>query len=267
MTRLMDASALPRYSAFVDRLRAAGLHLIVSVLVALPAAGLVFYVWYPAGLARILGGLELFLLVSGCDVVLGPLISLVIFNRLKPRRELVRDYAIVALVQLGALVYGLHVVSLSRPVFVAFTKDRLEVVTAIELDPSDRAQASSKVYQSLPLFGPIVVGTAMPLDPRERSEALFIALEGKDIHLRPKYYDEYRRFRADILAHLRPVELLAQERSSSAKSLIDVANDHKDGISNVGWLALRHRFGFGVALIDRTTAEPFLYLPIDPPDL
>ena len=49
-----------------------------------------------------IGGTELFLLVVGCDLALGPLISLVIYNSRKSRRKLVIDYTIVGVVQLAA---------------------------------------------------------------------------------------------------------------------------------------------------------------------
>jgi len=44
---------------------------------------------------------DVFLLMLGVDVVLGPLVTLVVFNTRKPRAELVRDLAVVVLVQLG----------------------------------------------------------------------------------------------------------------------------------------------------------------------
>ena len=70
------------------------------------AALLVFGIWYPYPYREISGGRELFLLVITVDVILGPLITLAVFNRKKPRSELRRDLAIVALLQLGALGYG-----------------------------------------------------------------------------------------------------------------------------------------------------------------
>ena len=61
----------------------------------------------------------------GCDLALGPLVSLVIYNSRKSRRELVFDYSVVAVVQIAAMVYGVYVVAESRPVYIAFLKDRL----------------------------------------------------------------------------------------------------------------------------------------------
>ena len=88
-----------------------------------------------------IGGTELFLLVVGCDLALGPLISLVIYNSRKSRRELITDYSIVGVVQIAALVYGVVILAGTRPVYVAFSKDRLEVVTARDIRDAELAAA------------------------------------------------------------------------------------------------------------------------------
>lgn len=59
---------------------------------------------------EISGGRELFLLLVAVDVVMGPLITLMIFNTGKPRRELQLDLIVVGVLQLAALAYGLSTV-------------------------------------------------------------------------------------------------------------------------------------------------------------
>ena len=66
-----------------DRLKASGIHLILSLVVAALSALLVFGIWYPYPYREISGGRELFLLVVTVDVILGPLITLAIFDRSK----------------------------------------------------------------------------------------------------------------------------------------------------------------------------------------
>jgi len=61
------------------------------------------------------------------DVILGPLITLTVFNRSKPRSELVRDLTVVGLIQLAALGYGLWTVFVARPVHLVFEYDRFRV--------------------------------------------------------------------------------------------------------------------------------------------
>lgn len=115
------------------RLRAAAIHLGISALVAAAAAWLVFAVWYPYPYREISGGRELFTLIVVVDVILGPLMTLIIFNRTKPRTELVRDLAVVALIQLAGLGYGLWSVYAARPVHMVFEFDRFRAVHAVDV--------------------------------------------------------------------------------------------------------------------------------------
>ncbi len=116
-----------------DRLRASGIHLGLSLVIALAAALLVFGIWYPYPYREISGGRELFLLVVTVDVILGPLITLAVFNRAKPWTELRRDLVIVVLIQLAALAYGLWTVSVARPVHMVFEIDRFRVVHGVDI--------------------------------------------------------------------------------------------------------------------------------------
>ena len=74
------------------RLRASAIHLAISLSIATLAAWLVFGWWYPYPYRERSGGRELFTLVVAVDVVLGPLITLVIFNTTKTRRHLLMDF-------------------------------------------------------------------------------------------------------------------------------------------------------------------------------
>jgi hypothetical protein len=109
---------------------AAGIHLLCSLLIAALAGGLVFGLWYPFPYRELSGGRELFLLIIAVDVVCGPLLTLVLFNPTKPRGELWRDLGLVALIQLGALGYGLWTVWQARPLFLVQEVDRFKVVAA-----------------------------------------------------------------------------------------------------------------------------------------
>ena len=67
-------------------------HGFLTLIVALLTAFLVYRLWYPAPFAQLTGGTDLFLLVLGVEAVLGPVMSLVIFNPVKVRKEMVRRH-------------------------------------------------------------------------------------------------------------------------------------------------------------------------------
>lgn len=246
------------------RLRAMGIHFLITLLVAAVAAALVFGLWFPPPFARMLGGLELFLLVVVCDLVLGPLISLVIYNRKKPNSELLRDYLIVGLIQLAALLYGMHAVASTRPVFLVFAIDRLEVVSAGELDADDLRKGTEAKWQQPAWTGPVLARAERPSDSQERSDLLFSALAGKDIQHFPRYYREYGAAKADILARAGALPEL-QQQHPQARAELDAAVA-RSGLaeSQLRWLPARHAKGFWTVLIDADSALPVAWLELDP---
>ncbi len=104
----------------ISALHAALVHFLGSVLVAGLSAGLVFGLWYPAPYGALAGGLFLWGLMATVDVVCGPLLTLVVFDQRKPRRELKRDISFIVLFQLAALSYGLYSVAQARPIYLAY---------------------------------------------------------------------------------------------------------------------------------------------------
>ena len=117
--------------------RAAFFHLIISLLVGALAAAAVFGFWFPYPYQELAGGQHLFLIMVGVDVVCGPLLTAMLFSPTKSRRELTLDLSLIALVQLAALIYGVHSISEARPVVLAFETDRMVSVAARQIDLAD----------------------------------------------------------------------------------------------------------------------------------
>jgi hypothetical protein len=244
------------------KLFAFGVHFLITLLLAALAAALIFLIWFPNPFQTMMGGDKLFLLIVGCDLALGPLISLVIYNSKKPRKELIFDYVVVGVVQLAALAYGVYVMSGSRPIYVAHVKDRLEVVTAADIEETELQAAKNPEYRSRPIWGPKFVGTLVP--PEEEQDALFTALAGKDVSVRPRFFVDYPSMRAEILRNAKPLTLL-EERHASAKPAVAAAQAEL-GIpeERLRWLPIKLKRAFWTVLIDSETGYPVKYLEIDP---
>jgi len=247
-----------------ERFIAAAIHLLVTLLVAGVAAAIIFLVWFPGALAEMVGGTKLFLLITWVDVTLGPLISLVIYSSAKPRRELIKDYTIVGLVQLAALGYGVFTLSVSRPVYVTFVQDRLEVVSAIEFEEADLAAAVDPQYRTLSWTGPRLAAVQIPTDVKERNEIVAAGVAGKDVQLMPKYYHAYDTARDKILTLAQPLSTLSEKKSVDQGLVAKVVAATGKPSDQLRWLLVHHRFGFAIALIDPQTALPLDYVVMDP---
>ncbi|UUA72396.1 TfpX/TfpZ family type IV pilin accessory protein [Cellvibrio sp. QJXJ] len=246
---------------WVAKCVAAAKHSLVTLVCAIVTYILVFYVWYPDVFARLMPGTKLFLLVLCVEVVLGPCISLVIFNPAKSRRELVVDYLVVGSIQLGALVYGVLSVVDSRPVYVVFVKDRLEIVSAAELDKSDLLEASSQQFSEIPWSGLRFICVREPRDTAEKERLLFDEIpSGKDVQHLPRFYRECDKNelsqRAFAISKLKSIA--AMRDMDAVSSELMKLDDNKI------WLPIMGKMGVWVAIFDRLSSAPIRYIQFDP---
>lgn len=182
-----------------QRLRAAfkasSIHFLGSLIVAALSGVLVFLVWYPNPYQELAGGRELFLIVMAVDVVCGPLLTAILFDRRKPRAELWRDLGMVVLIQVAALGYGLDTVWRARPLFLVMEKDRFQVVAAPDLQDKSASDELARLSSALKpgfLTGPVTVAIREPLSSKERNSVMFEAIQGgRDYAMRPSFYLPY----------------------------------------------------------------------------
>src|SRR5512137_2835497 len=119
----------------LNRWKAASIHFGISVVIATALFAAMLLVWYPHPYFHAAGGQKLLLLLIGVDVVIGPLLTLIVFD---PRKKnLKMDLAVIVALQLAALVYGATIMFNARPVFVAFAGDRFELVEANAIAAAD----------------------------------------------------------------------------------------------------------------------------------
>ena len=244
------------------RLKAAGIHLAISLAIAALAALLVFFVWYPYPYREISGGRELFLLVVLVDVVMGPLMTLAVFNQAKPRKLLRLDLAVIGLLQLAALVYGLWTVAVARPVHLVYEIDRFRVVHVVDVEPSLLKQASPSLQQ-LPLIGPTLLSVREFKDAKESFDATMGALQGFPVGARPDLWQSYEIAKPQIIAAAKPVAELKKHFPTRVND-IDAAMKAVPASTPVGYIPLVSRTTFWTVLVDLNTAEVLGFVPLDP---
>jgi len=189
------------------RLRAFAVHLSASVIVALFTVALVFFLWYPAPLQKAIGVTHIFLLILAIDVILGPLMTLVIYKT--DKRKMAFDLTVIILLQLGAYFYGIHTVAAGRPAWLVFEVDRFTVVRPVDVQTIPRD--TPERYRAFPLTGPEWVAGRVPTDPQARADLLFSALkDGIDLAQRPDLYVPLVEENENLRANAQPLEELAE---------------------------------------------------------
>jgi hypothetical protein len=246
-----------------ERLKASGIHLGISVCIATAAALLVFALWYPYPYREVSGGRELFLLVMTVDVILGPLITLAIFNRAKPVRELAIDLTVVGLIQLAALGYGLWTVAVARPVHLVFEVDRLRVVHAIDI-PQELFSRAPAGVDIEPWSGPTPLAVRPFRNADENLSATMEALGGVQLASRPDLWQPWETARPRILAAAKPVESLKRRMPAQAGVIDAALKKAGRDPSTTLYLPMVSRKFFWTALIDPQTAAVVGFAPLDP---
>lgn len=192
--------------ASLNRYQAALIHLGLSAAIATATFVVIYFLWFPGALFAAAGGLKLFFLIAGVDVCLGPLLTLTVF--VPGKKGLEFDLAVIAMLQVAGLTYGVYMLSQARPVYVAFVRDRFELARANHIAPEELEKARANGYGRLPLTGPRVVGTRLPTDPDEQFRIANSGLAGIDLQGYPQYFVPYEQVRAEVLKHAQPLSRL-----------------------------------------------------------
>ncbi len=193
----------------MSRFKAAGIHLLLSIVVALVMLVLVFKVWYPGGYYQLLGVGSIYLMLMGVDVCLGPLLTFVVYKAGK--KSLRFDLTAIALVQLSALLYGSYVVFNARPVFNVFEDDVFKVVLAPEIEAKNLALAKKAEWQTLPIGRPKLVAAVAPTTQEDKNAMTFL-----DWSFFPKLYVDYESRKQEAFKHAKPLADLRKLSKPSA---------------------------------------------------
>lgn len=206
----MKFNKLRYQSAF----KAMGWHFAGSLLVAFIVAALVFGVWFPYPYRQLAGGTELFFLIMGVDIVCGPLLTLVLFNPAKSKRELFFDLSLVVVLQLAALAYGIWTVHQARPLYLVHEVDRFKVIALADLDVAELAKLPETLQPQL-FKGPQTTGLR-DASKEEREKVMFESVQGgHDFGERPGFYALYDATQAaKTYAKAKPLENFAKKHPS-----------------------------------------------------
>jgi len=199
------------------RLAAAGLHLLMSALVISLSLSVIYFVWYPKPFYIIHSVFDAVKIVLLVDLVLGPLLTLVVFNRQKPRKVLMRDMSIILIIQISALSWGMHVTYKMRPVYFVFQGDTFFPVVKEEInsDDSNDAVARPAIWQS-----PKTVYIE-PLDKKIAIQRIKDFAKGKKIEselyqtekYKPLSLQEDSEYRREVTRQAMPYSILLESKT------------------------------------------------------
>ena len=118
----------------------ASYHLLFSLVLSSIIGTVICLIWYPSPLLQASGVLPIVLMLIGITLIVPSLLTFLVYK--VDKKELMRDIAIIAILQIGALGYGLYVIEDGRPAYLVFAIDDFEAVTPSEVS---WAQQNTKI--------------------------------------------------------------------------------------------------------------------------
>ena len=225
----------------MTRWTASALHAAISLLVIGTIAVGVVLLWFPAGLWHAASLQKLFGIMVAADVVLGPLLTLLVYRKGKPSLRF--DLSMIVLAQAAFLAYGVYTLWLNRPVFLVGSQQAFALVFANEVREPALHEAEAKRW---PLFhgrGPQLVGVDLS-SPYVMEEAMFAFAVGGGGPLRdPKLFVDYNSVAAAVL-----------EKSQPVPDRIDTGKQPREELRAKALLSIRAKPM--VILLDARTGQP-----------
>ncbi len=170
----------------MSRWQAGGIHFGISVVVFLLLLAIILLVWYPGILFSVDGGWIGLRIVMGVDLVLGPLLTLIVFKAGKPSLKF--DLTCIATFQAVCLAGGMWVVYQERPVALVLAHDTIYSLASQEFEEFEQ---DSALLRDFPGRFPKLVYAELP---ENDIEADIVALRSQFIGV--PLYMQTERFRA-----------------------------------------------------------------------
>lgn len=245
----------------MSRYRAALIHLSISAVLVGAVMALVFRVWYPSPTIEVVGAASIILMLIGVDLVIGPLLTLVVYKHGKPGLKF--DLSVIATMQLIALVYGANRLYTEKPDYLVFAVDRLEFVSKKQVDQAALRFDELRGNE----FGKLVqVYANTPDDPAEFQQYLdSVMFEGKpDLEARAEFWEPWSAGEAEIRAQLKPIDDIQPKSSDEQKNVQHAVDKFSENHPNLGVLpigGIEKNLGM---LLDRESLEVLDVLRADP---
>ena len=131
-----------------NRYQAFAIHMAISLVIFLILLVFITQYWYPGILFDTGNGWKAIGMIIGIDLILGPLLTLIVFNPMKSSLKF--DLSVIALVQTAALIYGIWTIHQTHPIALAFINTSFSTIykhNEFDGDIEDRiAQLNTRIF-------------------------------------------------------------------------------------------------------------------------
>jgi hypothetical protein len=243
----------------MTRTRAFLIHLGISVLIYLVLLYLIVFIWYPQPFFAADGGWQGVRLVTGIDLVLGPVLTLIVFKAGKPGLKF--DLALIGMLQALALSWGVWTVYDQRTDLVVFANGAFYT-----LNPEQVATAGAAAQRIISQADtrPPYAFVSLPAGKAEKKAVIRSLFAGKPLFLHGELYapltPENRR---KIPAQSPPLEQLLSLSPGNRQALNDFLQRRHGKVDDYAFLPLHCRYDHLVMVVDRKDGRFITSLNMD----
>lgn len=238
----------------MTNIKAATIHLVLSIIIVSVVVLTMYFLWFPGEYFSLLGGKKLILTIAFADILLGPLLTLVVFK--SEKKSLKSDLTFIGILQLIAICYGIHVTFQARPVFTVFNRGAFYVASQVDIVPDNLQKAKKEKWRTLSISGPTLVATIQP-GSGDKYEAMFEELESatRTTQRYPILYDEYHNHTPAVIKAGKPLQDLASISPQNKRAVENFFKKYEGSSNNFLFLPITSAITQMSAVVDAETGE------------
>lgn len=229
----------------IPKLKATSIHLFISLLVLVVILYFILYDWYPEPFFTAQGGRQGVRLMAFVNLVLGPLLTFIVYNHLKQRKAIIFDLSFIVLVQISALIWGGYQVYTQRPIALVFWHDAFYTVTGDDysvqgIDNPDFSQFSAHVP---PLIYSRPLTTLIEMEQFRRLTDKKIP-----VYAHVSFYEKIEDNLSSVFSHGVDIEEV-MSKNSSMKSQLEKIVQGK--VADYNYIALKAKYQNMILVLEK----------------
>lgn len=249
-----------KHIMFKGKLKAFAIHLALSIVIVSAIISTIIYFWYPVDYLDITSFKEIAVLIISIDLMLGPLLTFVVYK--KNKKSLRFDLAVIAVIQFSALTYGSYYLFQAHPVYLTYAKGSFSLINAKLAKPENAKYSEYKVSK---ISSVNLAYSEIPTDPNEKNKLLNESFNGgPDLEERVDLYKPYDDHISEIIEESLDAEKIFSDPKTKNKTKRFLKKFGSNNLDKFVFLPLEGSTKNVVIVLDKKTAKPITTLAIDP---
>lgn len=250
---------MPTKKRHITRFQAFAIHIGISLIIFSFLLILLLGFWYKPPFFDLEDGPKAIQIIIFVDLVLGPLLTLIVFKQGKPGLKF--DLSLIALFQLSALIYGIWMVQMARPVVVILSYDALYIANYRSIRESDIPKAAKDKLIGLE---PTYLYVNPPKDdPNFAAAAMKAFKDGRGLELLLEYSEPLSLSNKQQTSTIAiDIEKYIGKTKEWQAILQDFINAHDRSLNSMTFLPIQARYGKYFLVIDKEDGIIIDYLHV-----